>query len=177
MATKTKKTVKPKVAKKKPPAKKGAAVAVEFSAAKKAAPKKRPAKKAVSAPKSKAATGTPAKKKPSSQRTSKAKGGQFLPRDLNEHGFVKGSDSEKIVEVLLAGGADRADINDKVLKALGKKKTRNGNAPNTSSLIANILRRLKDKGYRIESTWVLVPPSEDERKKAARKAKRAASKK
>jgi hypothetical protein len=169
MATKTKKTVKPKVAKKRPPTKK--APAVTFSAKK--APSKRPAKKATSASAAKTST---AKKKPTSQRT-KGKGGQYLPRDLNEHGFVKGSDSEKIVEVLLEGGADRAEINAKVLKALGKRKTRNGNEPNTSSLIANILRRLKDKGYHIESTWQLVPPTAEEAKTAARRAKRAAAKK
>jgi hypothetical protein len=159
MATKTKKKTVKAPAKKRPAKK---APAVTFSA-KKAPAKKRPTKKAV-------AKKTAPAKKPSSARN---KNGQSLPRDLNEHGFVKGSDSEKIVEVLLEGGADRADINAKVLKALGKRKTRNGNAPNTSSLIANILRRLKDKGYTIESTWVLTPPSEEAAKKAARKAKRA----
>lgn len=177
--------------------KKSAAPAVEFKeptevkpTAKKKVPSKsaapaKPTKKAAPAKKAVAAKTAPASKKPVKKAVpskkpvksaaSKAAVGQTLPRDMNEHGFVKGSDSEKIVEILLEGGVDRADINHKVTKALGKRKTRYGNVPNSSSLIANILKRLQAKGYKIEASWTLVPPTEDEKKAAERKAKRAAT--
>ena len=137
-------------------------------AAKKAAA---PAKKAVG----KKTTAAPTTKDKVKKEVSKARGGQSLPRDLNEHGFVKGSDSEKIVDILLAGGSDRADMNSKVLKAMGNRKSRNGTPMNTSSLIANIIKRLRDKGYTIESTWVLVPPTPASKAAATRRAKKAAA--
>lgn len=164
----------------KPPAKKATKKAPEvvFSGKPKTGKKAVPAKKTKPAATEKASTATakvgkkaaPAKKPAA---TKKGTNGQSLPRVLNEHGFVVGSDSEKIVNILLEGGADRSDINAKVTKAIGKRKTRNGNDQNVSSLIANVLKRLRDKGYKIESTWILVPPTDEEKAKAARKAKRA----
>lgn len=127
----------------------------------------------------KAAAKTSAKPAAKTKAATKGKGvgGQSLPRVLNEHGFVVGSDSEKIVNALLEGGTDRLDINAKVAKIIGKRKTRNGNDQNVSSLIANVLRRLRDNGYRVESSWVLVAPTEEEKVKAQRAAKRRAAKK
>jgi hypothetical protein len=134
--------------------------------AKKAAPaKKTTAKKAAAAP-----TPVTAKKRAAKPEV-KAKGGQALPRTLNEHGFVIGSDSEKIVEVLLQGGESRTELTAKITKALSKGKGRNGEPPNVSSLIANVLRRLKDKGYTIESHWQLMPPTPASKRAATRRAK------
>jgi hypothetical protein len=177
MATKTN-------TKKKVPAKKAPA-AVEFSAGKtkgKTAPaKKKATGKSAPATKGKgkatpaAKKAVPAKKSAAKKDTvSKARGGQALPRVLNEHGFVVGSDSEKIVNILLEGGAGRNEVNTKVLKALGNKQTKNGQAPNVSSLIANILKRLREKGYTIESQWQLVPPTPASKAAATRAAKKRA---
>lgn len=170
--------------KKKVPAKKAAVAAPEFSAAKtgKSAPKKNAKTKTATnknktAPAKKAASKAPATKGKGKGKTaapvSKARGGQNLPRVMNEHGFVVGSESEKIVNVLLEGGAGRQEVNQKVLKALGNKQTANGQAPNVSSLIANILKRLKEKGYTVEAKWQLHPPTPASKAAATRAAKKA----
>lgn len=161
-----KKAVAKKTAAKKTATKKAAATNVEFSNAAEAdtpvVAKKRAA----------------AKKKTSAKKTaSKAVGGQGLPREMGEHGFVIGSDSAKIAEVLLEGGESRTDVSLKVEKALGKKKTRHGNDPNVSSLIANVLRRMKERGYTIEQSWVLREPTPASKAAATKAANKAAAEK
>lgn len=144
--------------------------------AKKAVAKKTAAKKSVPAKKVPTKKAAAAVKAKSTDKASKAIGGQGLPRDLNEHGLVKGSEGAVIMDALLEGGADRIDVNAKVLKALGKKTTVHGNTPNVSSLIANLLRRMKEKGYTIDSHWVLVPPTPASKAAATKAKKRAAAK-
>jgi hypothetical protein len=144
--------------------------------AKKTAPaKKTAAKKSVPSKKTATATPVTAKKRAVAKKTAatetKAKGGQALPRTLNEHGFVIGSDSEKIVEILMQGGESRTELTAQITKLLSKGKGRNGEPPNVSSLIANVLRRLKDKGYTIEQHWQLMPPTPASKRAATRRAK------
>ena len=79
------------------------------------------------------------------------------PRGLNDHGFRIGSNSATIVDILIAGGADRQDINDRVATAIGTH-TKNGHVKNIPSLISGLLARLESKGYHIESSWKVVPP-------------------
>jgi hypothetical protein len=161
MATKAKKTV---------PAKKAASKSKAKTApATKAKTKSAPAKKATS---TKAKTTTKAKTAAKPKGKQKITNGQSLPRDLNEHGFVKGSQSEKIVECLLEGGKDRREVNEKIRKAL-KGPTRNGTEHNVSSLSANLLKRLRDKGYTIESSWRLVEPTPASKAAATRRAKKS----
>lgn len=143
--------------------------AVKVAPAKKA--KRAPAKKAPA----KKAAAKPAKKSAARKPKTKSSDGRYLPRDMNEHGFVKGSDSEKIVNILLEGGTDRLDINEKVLKAIGGK-TSGGKAPNVSSLVANLVSRLKAKGYTVESSWRLVPATSASKAAATRAKNKAATK-
>lgn len=158
------------VAPKKKSKKTAAAPAVEFSAkpAKKKAAvkkatstgpaKKKAAKKVAVVPKKKAAPKTGAT-------------GRSLPRDLNEHGFVKGSNSEKIVEEMLAGGESRQDVADRLRKSI---KSANGKTVNAPALMSGLLHRLEGRGYTIESTWKLVPPTPASKAAATRRAKKTA---
>ena len=77
---------------------------------------------------------------------------------LSEHGFRVGTDSAIIVDILVAGGLDRQDINEKVAAAINTK-TRNGRSKNIPSLISGLLARLEERGYYIESSWRVVPPA------------------
>lgn len=81
------------------------------------------------------------------------------PRGMTSHGFRNGSDSAIIVDLLVAGGLDRQDINDKVAELINPQ-TKSGRQKNIPSLISGLLARLEERGYRIESSWRLVPPSE-----------------
>jgi len=81
------------------------------------------------------------------------------PRGMNAHGFRNGSDSAKIVDILVAGGLDRQDINDKVAAAIGTE-TRTGRTKNIPSLISGLLARLEERGYTVESSWRVVPPKQ-----------------
>ncbi len=81
---------------------------------------------------------------------------QTIP--LTEHGFRVGSDSAIIVDILVAGGLDRQDINEKVAASINPN-TRNGRPKNIPSLISGLLARLEERGYYIESSWRVVPPA------------------
>jgi hypothetical protein len=76
---------------------------------------------------------------------------------MNEHGFRNNSDSAKIVDIMVAGGLDRQDINEKVASAI-TTETRNGQRKNIPSLVSGLLARLEQKGYVVESSWKLIPP-------------------
>lgn len=88
-----------------------------------------------------------------------AKKGRRAPKGLTEHGFRNGSDSATIVDIMVQGGLDRQDINDKVAAAINIQ-TRSGRTKNIPSLISGLLARLEQRGYYIESSWRLVPPSD-----------------
>jgi outer membrane biosynthesis protein TonB len=96
------------------------------------------------------------------------------PRGLDAHGFRVGSDSSKIVEIMLAGGIDRQDINDKVsaaiepmtrVRTLPDGSTTGGRKKNIPSLISGLIGRLEDRGYFQESEWRLVPPTPAKKKR------------
>ncbi len=82
-------------------------------------------------------------------------------RTMNRHGFRSWSDSAKIVDIMLQGGLDRQDINDKVADAIGTK-TRSGRDKNIPSLISGLLARLVERGYTVESSWRVIEPAQDE---------------
>lgn len=87
------------------------------------------------------------------------KKGKREPKGMNTHGFRNGSDSATIVDLMVAGGLDRQDINDKVAAAINLN-TRSGRQKNIPSLISGLLARLDERGYKIESSWKLIPPSD-----------------
>jgi hypothetical protein len=88
-------------------------------------------------------------------------------REFDAHGFVVGSDSSKIVAELLAGGSGRGEVSARIESILNGS-TRYGNDKNVSSLISGLLTRLKERGYTVEQTWRLVPPTASAPQKAAK---------
>ena len=86
-----------------------------------------------------------------------SKSSRKVVKGLDEHGFRIGSDSSKIVAIMLEGGIDRQDINEKVAAAIDPL-TRNGRKKNIPSLISGLLGRLEDRGYYPQAEWKLIPP-------------------
>lgn len=147
-----------------------------------AAPAKR-AKKAA-APTKAVKTTKQVAKKPQKKAAPASVPTQRTGREYDEHGFVIGSDSSRIASIMLEGGESRSEINEKIATALAGP-TRYGNDKNVSSLVSGLLGRLKEKGYTVESSWRLVPPSSNGSQKPAKvltgsgttpKAKRPAKK-
>ena len=135
--------------------------------AKKATAKKTVAKKSTT-------KATPVKKTAKTATPKKSTSGRNLPRELNEYGFVVGSNSEKIVQAMLDGGESRQSIADGLKKTL---KSSNGQPVNSNALIAGLLHRLLPQGYTIESQWRLVPPTPQSKAKATRAAKKKVARK
>jgi len=142
---------------------------VKKAAAKTTAPAKTaPAKKRSV----KKASTTTAKKRPT-KKVAKGTSGRSLPRDMNEHGFVKGSNSETIVNLMLEGGSSRAEVAAKVAKTI---KSTDGKPVNAPALMSGLVHRLMARGYTIEQTWVLREPTPASKAAATRAAKKAAKK-
>lgn len=140
-----------------PPAKKGAA----RPAAKKPGATRKAANKAKAAPK------TPAKKTATPKSKTASKAGGFH-RELDEHGFVPGTDSAKIAALLLAGGKSRQDVNEKVRKKIGGT-TRNGTEKNVPALVSGVLNRLIEQGYKVESSFTVTAPARKRRRPSTKK--------
>ena len=135
-----------------------------------------PAKKTVPAKK----VAAPAKRTVK-KTTDAPKERRTVNRDFTPHGFVRGTDSAIIADLLVAGGESRLAVNEAVqqaVEAANGGSTRGGVEKNWPSLVSNVIRRLvAEKGYEIESSYRLVPPPEiaQELKAEATAAKRAAT--
>jgi hypothetical protein len=88
------------------------------------------------------------------------------PLGFDEFGYRNGSDSSIAAHILIEGGESRGDINEKVSEAIkaangGSLLTRNQSEKVIPTIVGNVFMRLrKEKGYKVESTWRLVPPTE-----------------
>lgn len=76
---------------------------------------------------------------------------------VDEYGFRENSDSSIIVGIMLKGGLDRQDINEKVAQAISTE-TKSGRVKNIPSLISGLLIRLQKRGFTVEASWQLVAP-------------------
>ena len=165
---KRKAPVKKSAAKKTAPVRK-AAGSKTTPARKKPAAKKAPAKKAAAPTRRGAAKKAAPARKAAAKKTSTGSGRGGFHRELDDTGlFVVGTDSSTIAEYLLNGGADRADINDQVLEAIGGE-TRNGTERNVPALVSGVLNKMLEAGYTVESTFVVNPPTAASKRKASRK--------
>lgn len=79
-------------------------------------------------------------------------------REYDENGFAVGTASAIIAEIICEGGKSRNEINAKVAKKIGGE-TRNGTERNVPSMVTNIVGKLRERGYKEESTWRMVPPA------------------
>lgn len=153
--------------------------AAKKTAAKKAAPnKKGPAAKktASKGPAKKTAakkTAAPAKgkgksnvknvKKPASKR-----GG--FHRELNDAtGFVVGTDQDTIALALIEGGESRADVVEGLRNTLDLE-TRNGTEKQITNMVSGVLNKMLERGFTVESSFAVVPPTPASKRAATRKA-------
>lgn len=142
---------------------------VRKTAATKTGPTRKPvARKRPAAKKAAATTKTRVKAKTTTKAKSTGSGRGGFHRELDAHGFVPGTDSSVIVAELLKGGKDRGDINASVAKKIGGT-TRNGTERNVPALVSGVLNKLLEQGYKIESTYTVVPPAKVRRKMEASK--------
>lgn len=157
------------------PVKKTAAAKKKSTAKSKTAP----AKKKSTAKKS-PATKTTAKKTAAKKSTSKknvkdvkkpaGKRGGFH-REINEEtGFVVGTDQDTIALALLEGGESRADIAERLEKMIDTE-TRNGTEKQITNMISGVLNKMLARGFTVESSFVVLPPTPASKRKAARKKK------
>lgn len=90
-------------------------------------------------------------------------------REINPiTGFTVGSDSDVIAEELIAGGESREDIARNIAERLDTV-SRTGTPKPIANLMSGVIRRLKDRGYHVESSWIMVNP--DMPKKRTRRPK------
>lgn len=83
-------------------------------------------------------------------------------------GFTVGSDSDIIAEELIAGGESREEIARNIAERLDPV-SRTGTPKPVANLMSGVIRRLRDRGYHVESSWIMVNP--DMPKKRTRRAK------
>lgn len=84
-------------------------------------------------------------------------------RPLNDLGFVDGTDSAIIAATLVAGGADRANVNDLCrdnIEAANGITNRNGKEKYIPSMVSGILTRMVETGqWEVQASWRVVPTS------------------
>jgi hypothetical protein len=125
--------------------------------AKKTAARKGPAKKTTSV------------KKPANKKTTgKGRGG--FHREMNpDTGFVVGTDQDAIATALMEGGESRAAIVQDLEKRLDLT-TRNGTDKQITNMISGTLNKMKARGYIIESSFIVLPPTPASKRAATRAA-------
>lgn len=140
--------------------------------AKKSTAKKSPATKSKTTAKSKApAKKTSAKKNVKDVKKPAGKRGGFH-REINEEtGFVVGTDQDTIALALLEGGESRADIAERLSKKIDTE-TRNGTEKQITNMISGVLNKMLARGFTVESSYVVLPPTPASKRKAARNKKK-----
>jgi hypothetical protein len=85
------------------------------------------------------------------------------PLGFDEFGYRNGSDASIAAHILVEGGRSRSEINERVAQAIkeanGSLLTRTGSEKVIPTIVGNVVMRLREKGYKIESAWRLVPPT------------------
>lgn len=153
--------------------------AAKKAAAKKSAAKKSPAKKttAKKSPAKKTAAKKPVKKTAASKKNvknvkkpaSSGRGGFHRPMN-EETGFVLDSESDLIAQALIEGGESRAAIIEEISGMLDSE-TRNGTEKAVSNMVSGVLNKMLARGFTVESSFALVPPTPAQKRKAAGKRK------
>jgi hypothetical protein len=118
--------------------------------------------------KNKTTTPTKAVSKP------KTKKNNLPTRTFNdETGFVLGSDQDVIATELLAGGSSRQEIADRLTGML-EPTTRNGTEKQIVNMTGGVLQKLLARGFTIESSFVVNPPTPASKRAATRAASKKA---
>jgi hypothetical protein len=108
----------------------------------------------------------PAKKK--NAKPGSGRGGANRPVN-EETGFVEGTDQDVIASCLLEGGESRQEIAERV-ESLIETETRNGTDKQIVNMISGVLSKLLARGYTVEQSFQVVPPTPASKRAAAKKA-------
>ncbi len=76
-------------------------------------------------------------------------------------GFIPDTDQDIITRELMEGGESRADIVERVTELL-EPYTRNGKPKQVVNLVGNVIMKLKDRGWHIESHFKMIPPKDQD---------------
>lgn len=91
-------------------------------------------------------------------------------REINEDtGFVVGTDQDTIALELLEGGESRAEIAER-LEGMLDPVTRNGTEKQVPNMIGGVLGKMLERGFTVESSFVVIPPTPASKRAATRKA-------
>lgn len=108
----------------------------------------------------------------------KSNGKRTYTRDFNinpETGFVTGSNSDKVASELLKGGKSRDEINERVEKKIGTTNSKGGNRKG-SQIVGTVYHQMLRRGYRVEQSFKMLPPTPASKRAATQRAKKQASK-
>lgn len=73
-------------------------------------------------------------------------------------GFIIGSDIHIVAQELMAGGADRQEIIDRV-RGMLDAETRTGTPKPVANVVGAVLRKLQAQGFTLESHFIVTPPA------------------
>jgi len=137
----------------KPPAKRGRPVGSKNRPKNNSAPTKK------SAPKGNGSKSTASKKSTAAKSTKSQV--ETVSRDFDEvTGFVIGTDQHLIAQELMEGGETRAKIIERIRdEEIVEPETRSGNEKAIPNVVANVVTKMLDRGFTVEASWRLVPPS------------------
>jgi hypothetical protein len=138
-----------------------------------AAPAKRgPGRPKGSTNKSTAKKSTASRKNTKTVSKPKGSGRGGFHRELNEEtGFVVGTDQDTIALALLEGGESRSAIAEAVEKKIGSE-TRNGTPKMVTNMVSGVLNKMLDRGFTVEQSFQVIPPTPASKRAASRKRKK-----
>lgn len=91
---------------------------------------------------------------------------KVYPRNLDEHGFMPGTDSSIIAKHLMRGYQNRGEMVEAIKEEISKTNkgllTSSGKKKNIPSLVSSVISRLESKGYTLQTTIVMVKPKDEE---------------
>lgn len=113
--------------------------------------------------------------KPSTKKNTKKR--EAPKREMNDAtGFAVGSDQDIIATELLEGGESRAEIAER-LSGMIDTETRNGTEKQIVNMVSGVLSKLLARGYTVEQSFIVLPPTPASKRAASRNAtKKAAAK-
>lgn len=99
--------------------------------------------------------------KPAATEPAAAKPKRVHPRTShrNEYGIAIGSDQEAVLNEMIVGGADKHEIVERCNRLFAGRLTSGGKPKAITTVVNQVIRRMTEKGFVVESYWRIVPPS------------------
>jgi hypothetical protein len=87
--------------------------------------------------------------------------------ERNEYGITVGSDQDIILREMIAGGADKHEIIERCNVLFAGRTTSGGKPKPVSTVVNQLIHAMRAKGFKVESTWRIIPPAEGVQKPSA----------